>query len=477
MRARFEALSVAGLWLTSVMLLTGFAGAVTSCPGLENTQRRFRSVQSRTEAVIVSGWADASAGVSICAYQQTKDSTQWATLACTTPSSTSDGTDGCGVAWYPFTLSFTLLGNNHYWFGQDDPARGVFEYTRVSVNQSGNGGGLFTVTGDEAAGPSDGSSCYRSRARENGAVAPVVFYKGGLPAERECQSGLNSYDGCPFTCNLAEGCDASYGLTENNFYDSASRYNHDGQATVLTRFDHFGSSSAAGVPAGDWFYGTESGTCVGGAYPGRACDAESECDAWYSTLGYCGYRYYTVMRRNQHSVDSLNVRRGESRRNSNVVGWAKLKTSDSYGQEIGLISRHLDANNYFGFSVSEYGGDRARIHRYQGGAYAALSTSYPNLSLTGWTKLGFKIRDRGAYTASGFVPSGSCSAYGSVNDATVVSVAQTSCGFAPYGRYGTYSQYARNAQFYDLDAHPERPDLGSVFSGCLNCIDGPVLSR
>ncbi len=408
-------------------LLMGFVGTVTNCPGFEDTQGRFRVVTNRTDSVTISGWTDAWSGVTICAYQQTKDQAVSAVLGCTSPSSYSDGTDNCNVNWYPFSMTVTLLGNNDSWFGQHNPAEGVTEYTRVSVNKSGTSGGLYTGTGDKDFGPSDGSTCFRSKAMENGAIAPITFHRGGLPPQRECATGINSYDGCPFTCNLPGGCDSLYGVREQEFSQASHRANADGQVTALTRFDHFGANAAAGTPSGDWSYQWEN--------------------QWY----------YVVMGRAYYSYDSLNIRRGENRRNTKVEAWIKTAAVNSYNQQLGLIARHYDANNYFTFMLHEYGYDAVRLHAYWGGNWVNLATAYPSLNLLGWTRAGMVVRDRGSYSGNGFNPNGYCYLAGTVSGATVVSLASTYCGFAPYGRYGVFSYLHMSPQFWDLDAFPERP--------------------
>ncbi len=406
-------------------LLAGYTGGITSCPGFENTQRRFRSVANRTDQVTISGYVDQSSGT-ICAYQQTKDGSLSAPLACASPVS-NQGNDGCGVYWYDFALNFSLLGDDNNWFGQHNPTQGAYEYTRVIVKSGADT--FFSFTGDEAFGPSDSSSCYRSRARENGAMAPITFYRGGVPAERDCASGENSHDGCPFTCNLPYGCDVSYGISHNPFSEAAYRANYEGQTTALTRFDHYGANSSYSPPTGNWSYQWESG-----ASP-----------------------QYIVMRRNNYTSDSLNIRRGERRRNSYVSAWVKAQYVDGNNTQLGVISRFHDNNNYFTFMVLETGGDLARIQRFAAGYWLSLATSYPSFNLLSWTKLGFTMRDRGTYGPTGFTPDGNCSAVGAINDAVVVSLSSTPCSFAPHGGYGVFSYYHSSAQFWNLDAYAMEP--------------------
>ncbi len=418
--------SVVGLVVASALLM-GFVGGVTDCPGFENTQRRFRAVGTRTETVTISGFAD-SYGYLVCAYQQTRDAGVWATLGCVYPTSSSSGTDNCNVNWYAYTLTVPLLGGNRYWFGQHNPATAsAREYTTVSVNANGGQGGLFTFTGDAASGPMDTSACYRSQASENGAISPITFYLGGVPPERDCATGANSYDGCPFTCNLPLGCDTSYSQTQNEFYNSGYRSNRDGQSTALTRFDHYGANASAGTPSGDWSYQWEN------------------------------QGSYIVMHRGTYSADSLNIRRGENRRNTRVEAYIKMAAANSYNQQLGLINRHYDANNYFAFMLHEYPYDAVRLHAYQNGSWVNLATTYPVLNLLTWNRVGFVVQDRGSYTASGFAPNGYCYLGGLVNGSTVVSMSNTYCGFAPTGRYGVFSWYHMSPQFCDLDAFPLSP--------------------
>ncbi len=425
MRVGFRGVCCLGL---AAALLAGYTGGITSCPGFENTQRRYRSVTNRTDQVTISGYADSTA--TICVYQQTKDSGLSAPLACAAPT-TNEGTDGCNVAWYGYSLTFSLLGNDSNWFGQHNPSQGGYEFTRVLAKSGSDT--LFSFTGDETAGPSDGSTCYRSRARENGSMMPITFYRGGVPAERDCSSGENSYDGCPFTCNLPYGCDTSYGTSFNWFFDQPYRVNYDGQSTALTRFDHYGYSSTWSVPPGDWTY-------------------QSESAVWPN------FPWYTVMRRNNYTSDSLNIKRGEKRRNSYVTAYAKSAAVNSSNQQMGLISRFYNNDNYFTFMVLEYGGDIARIQKVQAGYWESLVTAWPSFNMVNnWTKLGFTVKDRGSFGPTGFVPNGYCNARGAINDVLVVQASSTPCNWAPYGNYGVFSYYHSSPQFYNLDAYPATP--------------------
>ncbi len=424
--------SLVGLGMTSVMLM-GFDGAVSTWPGTANTQQRFRTVPNRNATVTVSGYADSTA-YQICSHQQTRDPNVWATIGCVYPTTAGTRVDACGVTWYPYTMSVALLTDQKYWFGKHHPAKGVNEFTRVSVNANFGGGGLVTFTGDAASGPMDASACWRSQARENGAKSAITFYRGNMPPERECTAGANSIDGCPFTCNLALGCDSSYGGTQNEFYNSSYRVNADGQTTALTRFDAYGPNSAYGVPGGDWFY------------------------------EYDGATGYYLMRRWVWSADSLNIRRGENRRNSRVQAWMKQDWVNQYNQQVGLVSRFYNADNYFVFLLWEHGGDGARIHVYNNGNYVPLATTYPSLNLLTWNRIAFDVQDRGTWQASGFLPNGNCRLAGLVNGTEVVSVSNTACLHAPFGRYGIFTWLNQSSGFWDLDASPLDP-LGPALGG------------
>ncbi len=430
--------SVAGLALAG-FILAGFMGAV-DCDG-----SRFRSVASKTASVTVTGYAD-SASYIVCAYQQTKDGPLLSSpRACVYPNAANYSDDGCGVRWYSFSMTFSLLGTDTYWF----TGSGNSVFTRVLISRNVSGGALFTATGDFSEGPANGTACWRSQIAENAALAPLTYYLGSVPDEMECSGGVNSYAGCPFTCNLARGCDEAYGVTQNDFFNYSHRVNTSYQDTSQTRFDHFGPNSTAGTPAGDWGYQYESGVCMGGPYNGWACEGSGNCG------GYDCNNYWVVMRRNAFTFDSLNIRRGQSRRNVQVESWVKTKYADANHREIGVVGRYYDLNNYFVFMVREYGGDLARIHRYVGGGYQTVAgPTYPALNLTGWNRLGLKIVDHGSYVNNRWVPSGYCAMSGIVNSSTVVSTSSTACNNAPYGKYGVFTYYMNDAQFWDLDAYP-----------------------
>ncbi len=432
------------------LLLAGWFGAV------DCGDSRFRSVSARNELVTISGFAD-SASSWVCAYQQTKDGTAYsAIVACALPDGSSGTTDSCGVTWYPWDMSFYLLSSDYYWFGSHNTAGGTYEYTRIFPAQYGvANGGLYTSTGDFDRGPSDDTTCFRSQIADNAAVAPITYFRGGVPADLECSSGENSYAGCPFTCNLTRGCDSAYGVTQNEFNLPAYRTNSSGQSTALTRFDHYGPNAYYGAPSGDWSYMVESGTCYDSIYGGMPCEGDYECYHSSTPWGWCGDRYWTVMRRNSVTYDSLNIRRGENRRNSQIESWVRTKfTTDSQHREIGLTSRFYNADNYFVFMLTEYGGDYARIQGYNGGGFYIHAQAWPYLDLRYWTRLGFEISDYGSYANDRFVPSGYCGMRGFVNNGEVIRANSVYCANAPYGNYGTFTYYMRDAMFWDLDAYP-----------------------
>ncbi len=419
------------------LLLAGLVG------GVDCQESRFRSVSSRTQTVTIDGFADAWWGVSVCAYQQSASGAALAyPLGCAMPdyNSPSDP-DACGVVWYPFVLNVTLLGANDFWFKDSGP-----EYTRVLVSRNVSNGAFFTASGDFNYGPSDGGTCWRSAMRENASIQPLTFFNGVVPSDLDCTSATKSFAGCPFTCNLPNGCDANYGNTANEFWTSGFRTNSSGQDTSQTRFDHYGANSASGPPSGGWSYQMESGTCIGGSYNGYKCENAGNCPG-----GSCN-NFYMTMRRNYFTTDSLNVWRGENRRNTKINAYVKMKYADANNREIGLVGRWRDADNYFVFMVREYGGDYARLQRRSGGAYGTLATATPSLNLLSWTRLGLKITDQGSYVNSAFVPNGNCYVAGYVFGSLVVSNPSTSCSQNPYGNYGVFSYYSSSAQFWDLDA-------------------------
>ncbi len=417
------------------LLLMGFVGYIDESDG---AGCRYAGVDSRMQTVTLNGFTDTLTSVTVCAYQQRKDGIL-SVRDCENPSSTGTFTDGCGVVWYPFTLSFPLIGSDTYWGRANGP-----EFTKVYFMS--NLGSLHTATHDFDDGPSDATTCLRSRHAENGAIAPITYFNGTIPADYVCHEGEDSFAGCPFACSLTTGCDSQYGVTRNEFYNASHRTNSSSQDTSKTRFDAYGANAASGVPAGTWDYLDESGTCVGGVNNGLLCDNESYC-----TGGYCS-NYYILMRRNALTGDALNVRRGENRRNSLTKAWVKNKYVTSSHQEIGITSRFYDADNYFVFMVREYGGDAAWIHKFVGGAFSVVAVTYPSVSINNtWAQLGFEVRDNGSYNSSNkFIPNGTCVAKGYLNGAVVVSTSSTDCSFAPTGRYGTYSYYNSSAQFWDL---------------------------
>ncbi len=427
------------LVVASSLLLTSAVGAV-DC-GVS----RFRSVSGRGSAITIQGNDSQYASYPICAFQQTKDPNYSVSLGCVWPT-TSNPTNDCGLTYYPFTLNVTLLTDDRHWFKD---AAGP-EYTRVFVTRSSSAGGLATASGDEVLGPSDGQTCFRSRTYSNTSVAPLVYFNGGVPADLNCSSPNRSFAGCPFSCSLPEGCDASYGNTQNEFTLTGYRVNFDGQDTSQTIFDHYGATSAAGAPAGNWGYLDESGICVGGPWPGAKCDTDGQC-TMRGNPGTCN-NTFVVMRRNSYTADSLNIRRGENRRNSLVDGNVKLKLIDANNREIGLISRWVNADNYMAFVVREYGGDYVRMHRYHGGVYALLGSATPSINLLSWTRIGFKVRDNGSYVDGGFVPNGYCWMQGTVAGLVTLTLTNAYCAPTPYGNYGVFSAYNSSAQFYDLDA-------------------------
>ncbi len=420
------------------VILSGYLGAA------DCGYSRHRSVSGRTSAITIDGFDDQYGSATICAYQQSADPNASAPLGCVWPTYNTDMYDSCGKHWYSFSITVTLLGDNKYWFKDGTGP----EFTRVFLTRSGSNGGLYTATGDESFGPSDDSTCYRSRLLTNLSIAPFTYYNGTVPSDLNCLSSERSFANCPFTCNLPEGCDSQYGTTQNEFNQSGFRQNLDYQTTALTLFDHRGPTGASGAPSGDWSYQLESGTCAGGSYYGFVCDSDGECPG-----SYC-YRYYTLLRKNDFIWDSLNIRRGETRRNTRIEAWGKMKYVDYYHREIGVIGRYYDVNNYLAFVVTEYGGDFAKIHQYNNGTYAPLAWSWPSLNLQSWNRLAFEVRDNGSFANNGgFVPNGYCFMRGLVNDVQVVSNANQYCAFAPYGNYGVFSYYNMSPQFYDLDAY------------------------
>ncbi len=481
--------AVLGITSWSIFLM-GFAG------GVDRDQARYRSVAKRDSRVTITGFADTHSGITICAYQQSVAGGALANpLGCGHPRvADAFPPDACGVTWYPFTLDVELLSNDDFWFRDNGP-----DYTRVLISRNVSGGTLFTATGDFDKGPSDASTCARSRLRDNASIQPLTFFNGSIPDDLQCNDSgytrpgrsikargrgpfwppppfadgtppsaqaeaalsrlkrqppwggepvgsVNSFAGCPFTCNLPSGCDANYGNTKDEYSLTTFRTNSSGQDTSKTRYDRYGENTASGVPAGEWGYQLESGTCDGGFNDGNVCETDGECPAGSCDNGF------TVMRRNDLTGPSINLRRGESRRNLRLGTFAKMKGSGSDNQQVGLVARFFDADNYFAFVVTEYPSDQARIVRYSSGAPATLAWGRPVLDLTRWTRLTFKIIDNGDFVNSGFVPDGSCQMSGSVNGSSGAAISSTPCGNAPYGNYGVFSNQSSSAQFFDLDA-------------------------
>ncbi len=452
---------------TASLVLMGFAGSVWDLDG-----NRFTQVTGRGAARSIDFTTDTV--TTVCAYQLRNDGTQ-AVLACSTPSVLPVESDACGVAWYSGTLSFNLLQNRSYWGKTNGP-----EFTRVLVARSGTSGDLYTGTDDYEQGPMDATACYRSRYKENAALSPIVFYNGAVPDDLDCgaagtciggiSDGLactsdaacidslgvidgycysrKSMAGCPFSCNLPSGCDTGYGRTDNDFFTAAYRTNSSGQTTATTRFDHYGATSGHSPPAGDWSYQPESGMCDGIFGNDTPCEAGDSCVFGFESCD----SQYTVMRRNSYTNVSLNIRRGQNRRDSLVEGYVKMKYVDTSNREIGLVSRFYDNDNYYVFMVREYPSDFARIQRRRNGTLEVVTTAAPVLNLLAWTQLSFLIRDNGTVVNAGFAPSGTCNMSGKVNGATVISSSNVGCGRAPYGNYGVYSFNNSSAQFYELDA-------------------------
>ncbi len=430
---------IAGVSLGSLLLM-GFYG-VSDC----GPSSRYRTVSSRTAQVTITGYADTVEWIG--AYQQSSNPSVANYRGAAYPDVNNGFTDGCGDTWYPWTMSIYLNGGDNYWFTNGAQV----EQAQVLLRTYYTGHVLYTTTGDSDFGPSNANACGRSYMAENSKLLPLVYFHGSVPADLDCSSGDKSFLGCPYTCNLILGCDTSYGTTQNLFYLSAYRSNLNNQSTASIRFDNYGYNGSVGAPPGDWTYQYETGICIGGTYNGQACDNDGNC-----TGGYCN-ESWVVKRRNSFTSDSLNIRRGENRRNVYVEGWAKNKYNDYYNREIGLVTRFYDNNNYFMFMVREYGGDYARLQRRANGAYATLAYAYPSFTLTSWTKLGFKVIDTGSWNDTQFIPNGNCYMAGYINGNIVVYNSSTGCSQNPYGQYGLFSYYNSNSQFWNLDAHACNP--------------------
>ncbi len=449
-----------GMRLAITLLISGSSvtamaamGEVSSFNGVFTGGSRFTSVTQKNQSVNFWGYSDTLAEPT-CAFQQKSDSSM-APLGCSYPTTGGAYTDPCGITWYPYQVNVTLNAANAYWFGRNNATTGEKEYTQVFLSRNTSDSGLYTLTGDWTNGPSEyGPTCWRTLFQTNSAVAPMTIYHNGVPTDFGCQGTNRPFAACPFTCNQPDGCDFLTGERQWEFSNSNYRLNSSSQDTSQTEWDHYGHSGAYSPPAGNWFYGWESRACVGGTYNGLSCTQDYNCAG-----GYCGPPYYVVMRRDTYTGDSLNIRRGESRRNSKVEAWVKNTGSGYYYRYLGLISRFYNSNNYFAFKLSEYGSDHAYLERLIGGSIQGIaSIVYPSFNMyNNWTRIGLEVRDRGSYTNGGFVPNGNCYVGGILNGSTVTSVASTLCNFAPVGSYGTYSHYNYGAQYYDVDAYPLAP--------------------
>ncbi len=411
---------------------------------------RFRSVAGRASVVTITAYSSEPAPPGlVCAYQQSKRNGN-SVLARASPQTQTPMLDVCGTNWYPVTLNVQLLSNDEYWFQDSGP-----EYTHVFVSAPNAGWGLHTATADEAMGPSDATTCLVSRTPENRAIQPLTYFNGAVPADLDCSGASRSFAGCPFTCNLPQGCDQQYGKTLDRYYEPSFRQNSMGQSTALTRYDHYGYNAAVGPPGVDWSYLLETGSCQGGSMNGQPCDSGQECPG-----GSCINQQYTVMRRNAYTIDSLNIRRGENRRNLRASAWVKNKYSDVNNRMLGIVGRWYNADNYFLFLVEEYGGDYGRLSRYVGGVYqTVVAPTQASFNLMTWTRLSFSIRDNGSYTDAKFVPNGTCAMTGYVSGNSVVTTSSTDCSNAPYGGYGVFSYANQNAQFRELSANGCTPNI------------------
>ncbi len=430
-------------------VLTGYTGWVTE-------PSRFSSTPNRKHTMTLTGIADSSSEL-VCAYQQTNQGPSLAApLGCDYPRKQAF-VDSAGVTWWSFEFNVKLLESDEFWFGQDNPSAAIFEFARVLVTRPVQNGALYTATLDLAEGPSDiRFTGYRSMISENAARVPLTIFKVGMPSELECTkpgnvpdsrrrgrgTALLSYAGCPYTCSLQRGCDQGYGDLQDNFYQSQTRVDSSGNSTALTRFEHDGEGA-------DWTYQPESGTCWGGRFSGAACEDDDAC----GQEGAC-VKLYTVLRRNADTGDSLKLRRGAQRRNARVEAWARMSyaTPNAQNQEIGLVQRYLDGDNYFAFVVREYGGDKARIHQKRAGKYGVLAAANAAMRLNSWSRLGFEVTDNGSYVEASFIPNGRCRMGGYIDEDTVVTANGVPCAFAPHGKYGVFSAHAETAQFWDLDA-------------------------
>ncbi len=441
--ARAVRCAVAGGLVCVSLLLAGYRGYV------DREVSRFRSVSARLSQVTISGYDD-QYSYSICAYQQSRNPSSQYVLGCSAPDRRNKLTDACGKVWYRWSFAVWLMNTDEAWFKD----AGAPEYTRLYVARNNAQGGLYTSTGDEARGPSDSTTCFDSRIGTNSGIVPLVYYNGAVPADLNCANGSRAYGGCPFSCSLATGCDMQYGRTQDEFTSSSARVNFNGQDTSKTQFDMWAANYALPPPTQPWGYRLESGTCSGGTSPGAGCDASSECAGG----GTCSPGSWTVMRRPSvyEEYESLNIRRGESRRSSLVEAWLKMKRNDPANQQLALVNRWYDINNYFAFTVMEYPFDVVSIHTRVNAIWTAVGYSYPAMNLLTWNRVGFKVIDNGSYSGAGqFTPDGTCAATGYINGASVINFASTPCGHAPYGNHGVLSYKETGAaQLFDLDATP-----------------------
>ncbi len=447
--------SALGVIMAAAMLTGAGQGLVfySSPTSGTGTGSRYGSVSTRTSTFYLNGYAE-NLAEPVCIYQQKSDSTM-VVLACVYPTSVMPNVDACGVTWYYFSASLTLNANDAYWFGQHNPAAGKYENAQLFVTRNTSNSGLYTGTDDWQGGPSKwGPTCWRSVFNTNASVSPITVFRGGEPSDLNCAGASRSYAGCPFLCNLPSGCDSMNGARQAEFTQASYRLNSSLQDTSQTQWELRGLSSTSGTVTGAWVYGPETGQCMGGTNHNGACTQNAECPGG----GYCN-TIYQVMRRDVLNAWVSNIKRGETWRNVRIEAYAKNHTTGTQYRDLGLIGRYYNADNYFLFKVTEYGGDAAGLYRVMNGTMLILTpTTFPALTLVNnWTRLGFDIQDNGSYVNAGFVPNGTCALTGRVGGASVVSVASTDCSFAPVGSNGIYHYYNRGAQFFDLDATPLGP--------------------
>ncbi len=419
---------LAGLSAAAPLLMGAGSGIVFSTN--YGTGSRYAQVSVRSSSISLQGYVE-NPNEAICVYQQQRNDSTMAVLGCYYPSPTPYP-DTCGATWYHFDVITAPLNTaDAYWFGKHDPANGLYEYTGVFVTRNTSNSGLYTTTEDWLSGPSENGTCWRGGVETNTARSPITVFRGGRPASVNCAGSVRSFAGCPFTCNLPLGCDFLTGAQSYEFWNASHRINASGQDTALTEWDQVSSVAGYSPPPGEWYYG-------------------------WDTDGY-----YVVMRRDEYyGLDTLNLRRGENWRNVKVEAWAKNEGDSYYYRYSGIVGRWKDASNYFIFKQTEYGGDYAWLERTQAGSTAligSVASWWPFDMNNSWTRLGLEIKDLGSYVNGGFVPSGNCSVAGSIDWATVTSVASTPCSFAPYGRNGMYANFNFGLQFYDFDETPLNP--------------------